>query len=249
VFETRSLSHRFSDGTLALREVTLRLPFRGFTVIAGRNGAGKTLLSRHLVGLLRPTAGSVLLDGVPVGENTEAVRRRVGIVFQDPDSQFIGQTVAEDIAFGLEQRRSRDGGTPREAIEERVERVLRAFGLEEVRDRDPHTLSGGEKRRVAIAAVAVVEPQLLILDEPFANLDFPGVSSVLNRIVAVASAGTGVLLITHEVEKVLAHAERLIVFEEGSVAADDHPSTLLPKLGTWGLRKPPLPLSELTWIG
>lgn len=244
MIEVDALSYRFADGSWGLREVNAAFPFEGVTVLTGPNGAGKTLLSRQMLALLSPTSGRVLLDGRPAQRVEHELRRRVGLVFQDADSQFIGQSVAEDIAFGLEQRSP--AGTA--SVNSSVQQALEAFELSDLRDRDPHTLSGGEKRRLAIASIAVVEPELLILDEPFANLDFGGVSSVLRSLLALEKAGFGVLVITHEIEKVLAHAERLVVMHHGTIVADSTPAAILPEVGRWGLRRPGESLERLTWI-
>lgn len=254
MFELRSLSHRFPNGSFGIRSISLELPFSGLTVLAGANGAGKTLLSRHLLGLVSPTSGEIRLEGTAIQRCLPQLRRRVGLVFQDADSQFIGQSVEEDIAFGLEQRA--DAGAPHAAgahdqlskIAQRVEETLDAFELGHLKRRDPHGLSGGEKRRLAIAAVAASGPAFMVLDEPFANLDYRGVSSVLRHVLAIRDAGVGVLVITHEIEKTLAHAERLIVLQSGELAADGPPAELLDEVGRWGLRRPREPLEELTWL-
>lgn len=240
--QTEALSHRFADGTYGIREVTVGFEPAGLTVIAGRNGSGKTVLIRHLNGLLRPTSGSVCLSGRPVDSYGAAIGSRVGMVFQDAAAGIIGQSVAEDIAFGPENR-----GLSEPEIRERVEQSIRVLELEEYRHRDPHTLSGGEMRRLAIAGAYALLPQLLICDEPFTNLDYPGVVQVLSALLALKDRGCGIVVVTHEVEKILAHAERLMIMDAGRLVEDAAPGTLLPRLAIYGIR-PSSSLGAMSWM-
>ena len=234
IIDVRNLSHTFSDGTAALRDVNLRIFPGEFVLLIGRNGSGKTVFTRHLNALYRPTAGSVLVAGASAHADTRETRRQVGLVFQDADSQIVGQTVAEDIAFGPQNLR-----LPADEVERRVQRVLRIAGLSHLADHRPHRLSGGEKRRLAIAGVLAMDPQVIVLDEPFSNLDYPGVVSILRQILELHRRGHTIIVVTHEVEKVCAHARRLVVFDRGSVVLDGPPGEVLPRAGEHGIRVVP----------
>jgi len=246
LLEVRSLTHRFTDGALGLDEVSFAVDSGELILLAGRNGSGKTLLMKHLNGLLVPSSGDVLLEGRPIREDLAEARRRVGLVFQDADSQIVGQTVRDDVAFGPRNLRLE----PAE-IERRTNEVLRTVGLEAIADRPPQLLSGGEKRRLSIAGVLAMEPDLVILDEPFSGLDYPGVLQVLEEIVRLHDAGQTLLVITHEIEKILGHATRLLVMESGQLSADGEPCALLDCLESHGIRRPFVDgrgVAGVTWL-
>lgn len=222
--------------------MNLSFPVGGFTVLAGPNGSGKTVLMRHLNGLMKPDSGEVLLEGRPIQEKLAETRARIGLVFQDADSQIVGQTVARDAAFGPENLR-----LPREEIESRVTSVLRATGLVGFNDRRPHTLSGGEKRRLAVAGVLAMEPDILVLDEPFTGLDWPGCADLLDVLESYHKAGNTLILITHDLEKTLALADRLILISEGSVVADGQPCDVIQQVEDYGIRRPGGSVSRMSW--
>jgi biotin transport system ATP-binding protein len=233
LLEFDSVSHIFRDGKRGLESVSLAVRKGEFIVFAGRNGSGKTILMRHMNGLLKPSRGDVLYRGRPVSDDLAAVRRKIGLIFQNPDTQIVCSTVREEIAFGPENLR-----LPRGEIDRRVEAALSRFGLSRLAGRSTATLSGGEKRKLCIAAVAVMEPEILALDEPFIGLDRDGVTEVLGTVVDLHAAGTTVFLITHEIEKVLAHAGRLIVIDGGRIREDGPPAGLIGKLERYGIKNP-----------
>jgi len=167
-------------------------------------------------------------------------------VFQDADSQIIGQTIEEELRFGPENL-----GLPEGEIQSRVESVIHLLGLEHNLLTPPARLSGGEKRRLAIGGILTLQPELLILDEPFANLDYPGIVSVLRLLLHLKDKGIGIVLITHELEKALAHADRLVILEKGRIVEDGPTQAIAPKAGQYGLH--PLdfsrtPLETCTWL-
>jgi len=166
IIEIAHLHHRFADGTLGLDDVTLAFNEGELTVIAGANGSGKTTLLRHLNGLLLAETGTVTVCGKSVKEDPMSARQQVGMVFQDADSQIVGETVYDDAAFGPENL-----SLERQQIEQRVNQALKAVGLSGFENKMPHHLSGGEKRRLAIAGVLAMAPRVLLMDEPFSNLD------------------------------------------------------------------------------
>lgn len=241
------LSHRFADGVWGLEGVDLTFGPGEFTVVAGPNGAGKTLLMRHLVGLAEPTSGRVTLDGTDIRKNLAEVRRRVGLVFQDSGAQIVGLTIAEEAAFG-----PRNIGWSRARVEGAVASALAAVGLEDRRNEVCAHLSGGEKRRLAIAGVLACGPEVLILDEPFTGLDLPAVQAVLGTLVALHRSGKTIVLLTHELDKCLAHAGRLVLMANRRVLADGTPTVLWDRIPEAQTHRPaggPGRLNDMTWLG
>jgi biotin transport system ATP-binding protein len=233
IIEIEKLSHRFTDGTVGLDNINLSIPEGTFVVIAGRNGSGKTTLLKHLNGLLLPTNGVVKLSGVPVAKNLKWSKQMVGMVFQDADSQIVGETVSDDVAFGPENL-----CLNRDEIKRRVSRSLETVGLLEHKNQKPHLLSGGEKRRLAIAGILAMEPKVLVFDEPFSSLDFPGVKQVLAQMISLHQSGHTILVAAHDLEKLIAHTDRLIIMENGRIVRDGLPSQLLKELEAFGIREP-----------
>lgn len=215
IIEVSHLSHRFSDGSQGINDISLKIEKGEFVVVAGHNGSGKTTLFRHLNGLLIPNIGDVKVDGVSVSADVLRARQLVGLVFQDADSQIVGETVYDDVAFGPENL-----CLTTTEVNRRVTSALSAVGLEQLADQRPHRLSGGEKRRLAIAGILAMEPQVLVLDEPFANLDYSGMIQVLSQIVQLHQAGKTIILSTHDLDKTMGHASRLILMKNGSIIKD-----------------------------
>lgn len=235
VFRVRGLSQVFKTGggKAALENVNLDIREGECLLLAGSNGSGKTLLMRCLAGLLSPSSGDIFYRGVPLSF-VKDLHRKVGLVFQDPDSQIVGETVEEDIAFGPGNL-----GLSKSAVREKTESAVAAFGLEDKRDLSPRLLSGGEKRRLAAAGIAAMGCETVIMDEPFANLDYPGVLSVLSVIQSMKDQGKTVVILTHELEKVLALAGRLVILHRGTVRDDGEPEAVLDRLrDEWGVRDP-----------
>lgn len=245
ILETRHLTKIFPDGTQAVKDINLSFRKGEFAVIAGANGSGKTVLVRHFNGLLMPTRGEVLLEGEPITKNLVRARTKVGIIFQDSDSQIVGQTVAEDVAFGPENL-----GLSPEEVAATVKETLESVGLSQLANRRPHLLSGGQKRRLAVAGVLAMKPEIIVFDEPFTGLDYPGVVQVLNQVLSLHGKGHTIIMVTHELEKVLAHADRLIVMHGGEVAEDGPPGEVLGRVGRYGVRQPygNRPVETMTWI-
>jgi biotin transport system ATP-binding protein len=214
--EIRGVTHRFGD-RIVLRGVDLVLAEHRVGVI-GANGSGKSTLARLLNGLVVPTEGVVVVDGLDTARDGAAVRRRVGFVFTDPDAQIVMPTVAEDVAFSL--RRSR---LDRPARRARVAEVLERFGLAEHADHPAHRLSGGQKQLLALAAVLVTEPAVLVCDEPTTLLD----ARNARRVAALlADLPQQVVLVTHHVEQ-LGGFDRVLVLDGGLVVADGPPERAL----------------------
>ncbi|HJK39841.1 MAG TPA: ATP-binding cassette domain-containing protein, partial [Methanocorpusculum sp.] len=200
LIETRNLCHAYSTSTEdALKNVHFIADERQRIAVLGPNGAGKSTLFRHFNGILMPRSGEVLIRGEPITKaNLSEVRRFVGLVFQNPDDQVFSTTVEQDIAFGPYNL-----GLDADSVAKRVDRVCHMLGLEDLRTRAPHHLSGGEKKRVAIAGVLAMEPQVMVLDEPTAGLDPQGVKELFGFLNDLpTSCGVTVIYSTHQVELV-----------------------------------------------
>ena len=221
--EIEDLYYRYRDGTEALRGITLSVKRGERLALLGPNGAGKSTLLLHLNGIFTPHRGTVRVLGREV--NREAwpwVRGIVGLVFQDPDDQVFSSTVGEDVAFGpLNQ-----GLAPAE-VEERVKEALAAVGLEGFHDRVPHHLSYGEKKRVAIAGVLAMGPEILVLDEPTAFLDPEGQRQVMAILEKLHAAGKTLLVATHDVDLAAGWADRVAILRGGRVLAQGGPELLV----------------------
>ena len=231
--ETRELVHRYGD-SVALDGVSLAIPDGEFVVVAGPNGSGKTTLVRQFNGLFEPDAGEVLVDGTPVAEDLVAARTSVGMVFQQPRDGFVAATVGADVAFGPENL-----GLAREEIERRVDAALDAVNMVGRGDERIDALSGGEQERVAIAGALAMEPNHLVLDEPFTGLDGPARESVVVRLRALREAGTGVVVVTHDLRDVWDLADRVVALDRGRVAVDAPPAEARERLPGLGVRVPP----------
>jgi biotin transport system ATP-binding protein len=233
MIEIINLSHRFSDGTLGLDDINLSIREGEFVVVGGLNGSGKTTLLKHLNGLLLPDTGMVRLDGVSVSKNLMRARQLVGLVFQDADSQIVGETVYDDVAFGPENL-----CLDRNEIKKRVHDALTCVGLVDMARQRPHVLSGGEKRRLAIAGILAMASKILIFDEPFSNLDYPGIQQVLAHILSLHASGHTILIATHDLEDVIAYADRLVLMKDGKVVKNGRPADLIDGLVQFGMREP-----------
>jgi cobalt/nickel transport system ATP-binding protein len=213
VLDVRGVAYAYPGGHQALFGVDLHVHPGERVALLGPNGAGKTTLVLHLNGILTPGAGSVTVSGLPVtGANLLEVRRRVGIVFQDPDDQLFMPTVRDDVAFGPANLGLRGA-----ELDERVVEALSAVGVADLAERAPHHLSFGQRRRVAIATVLAMRPEILVLDEPSSNLD-PASRRELAAILR--SLDVTVLMVTHDLPYAVELCERSIVLSEGTVVAD-----------------------------
>ena len=250
IIEIKKLSHYFSDGTEGLKDIDLIIKKGSFTIIAGRNGSGKTILVRHINGLLKPTKGAVIVNGLDAWKEQNKVRQIAGLMFQDADNQIIGETVKKDIAFG-----PKNLGIKKQEVEIRVKKILKLTGLENKSDSFSHVLSGGEKRRLALAGVLALHPEVLMLDEPFSNLDYPGTKKLLKKIVDLNKTGITVIIITHNLSKVLAYTDKLVIMDNGRIVEQGPPSELIDELEKRGVKRPFLSgkgsmkngIKELSW--
>jgi biotin transport system ATP-binding protein len=234
LFTISNVFKTFPNGNRAVCGVSLEIAEGECLIIAGSNGSGKTLLTRMMCGLMDYSAGEIRFRGQPLDKAIAALRQSVGLVFQDADAQIVGETVAEDVAFG-----PKNLGLSRPDTESRVNAALAATGLTDKRDYPPRRLSGGEKRRLAVAGVLALGCQALIMDEHCANLDWHGVAQVLEIIRQLKAEGKTVIVLTHELEKVLAFADRLVILHAGVIRDDGAPRAVLDRLEpAWGVRDP-----------
>jgi energy-coupling factor transport system ATP-binding protein len=222
----------------ALRGVDLAVERGEFVAVVGPNGSGKSTLAQHLNALLLPTAGRVWVDGLPTSDprHTWAIRRQVGMVFQNPDNQFVASTVEEDVAFGPENE-----GLPSDEIRRRVDDALHLVGLTGYRTRPPSMLSGGQKQLVAIAGVLATRPACIVLDEPTSMLDPANRRQVLEVIRRLnAEEGITLMLVTQSMEEA-AIARRVLVMHAGRLVLDGPPAAIFDqgeRLRSWGLDLP-----------
>ncbi|KRL65974.1 cobalt transporter ATP-binding subunit [Companilactobacillus versmoldensis DSM 14857 = KCTC 3814] len=221
----------------AINGISLDIQKNQWLSIVGKNGSGKTTLTRLIDGLEESESGSIAIDGVISDEQTiwEA-RKKIGIVFQNPDHQFVGATVEDDVAFGLENQ-----GMPREQMVESVDRALAMVDMQDYKKRDPQSLSGGQKQRVAIAGVLAIQPQIIIMDESTSMLDPDGRKTVINLIEELRSKqDLTVISITHDIEETQL-SDRIIVLNSGKVVKDTTPAELYNlrgQLQEYGLEEP-----------
>jgi energy-coupling factor transport system ATP-binding protein len=203
----------------ALSEISFELRRGEYVGVVGPNGGGKSTLVRLLNGLLKPDSGRIRVFSHDPATEPFEVRRHLGVLFQNPENGLVAPFVEDDVAFGLENL-----GVPREKMRERVAGAIRSVGLEGYERREPNTLSGGEKQRVALAGLLAVEPEILVLDEPTSMLDAAGRGEVLERLEALR-ARKSVLHVTHHLEELI-NADRILVFNGGELVANESPERL-----------------------
>ena len=234
-----SYSYRLGEGQTvrALRNVTFSVERGEFVALAGMNGSGKSTLAKLLNGLFIPSAGDVVIDGINTRdeERTFDVRRKAGMVFQNPDNQMVATIIEDDVAFGPE-----NVGIPREEIIERVDWALEAVGMTEFRTRSASKLSGGQKQRVAIAGVLAMKPDIIIFDESTSMLDPEGRAEIMDVAKKLNESGITVITITHNMDEA-AQADRIIVLRKGRLVLDGTPKEVFasPEVEACGLALPP----------
>ncbi len=234
-----NLIFKYMKGTAfektAVNDVTLNIGKGEFVGLIGHTGSGKSTLVQHFNGLLKPTSGSVIINGKDIStKNLKELRQQVGIIFQYPEHQLFEETVFDDIAFGLTKQ-----GIDKEVIRQKVEKIMEVVGIEpELMKTSPFELSGGQKRRVAIAGVLVMEPSIIVLDEPTAGLDPTGRDEIFKFIGKLhEETGNTVILVSHSMEDIAKMAKRVIVMNEGKIEMDGTPAEIfknaerLEKLG------------------
>ncbi len=225
MIETRDLTYTYpapegETNLPALRDVSVQIEKGSFTVVLGHNGSGKSTFAKHLNAVLLPCGGAVYVDGMDTRDEKLLleIRRRTGMVFQNPDNQIVANVVEEDVAFGPENL-----GVPTAEIRRRVDDALAAVGMEKFASHAPHLLSGGQKQRIAIAGILAMEPECIVLDEATAMLDPAGRREVIDTVLRLnREQGITVVLITHHMVEA-ERADRVIVMNDGEVAMDGMP--------------------------
>jgi energy-coupling factor transport system ATP-binding protein len=240
-----NLSFTYMQGTpfekTALKDISLNIEDGEFAGIIGHTGSGKSTLIQHFNGLLKPTSGRVVINGLDTaGKNLKELRKHVGIVFQYPEHQLFEETVYKDIAFGLRKR-----NMPEDEIRRTIMEVIAAVGLDDsILEKSPFELSGGQKRRVAIAGVLAMKPGILVLDEPTAGLDPRGRDEIFGFISEIhKSAGITVILVSHSMEDIARLVDRVIVINKGKIEMDGPVAEVfsdIERLENMGLSAPPV---------
>jgi energy-coupling factor transport system ATP-binding protein len=226
MIEVEEVNFTYPNGVEAIKNVSLVIKNGEFMAIMGQNGAGKTTLVKHFNGLLKPSKGAIRVDGVETTKTSvAALARTVGFVFQNPDHQLFSETVEEEIAFAL-----KNFGFEEEAIQKRVTWALNLLGLTQYRKTSPFMLSGGERKRVALASVLAWDPQILILDEPTIGQDYQQKEKLRQFIVQMQTQRKTVVIVTHDVEFVAECNPRVVLMKEGKIVADGEGKEILTNL-------------------
>lgn len=224
VISVKDLKFKYSaEGKDILDGISLEIEKGSFVAVLGRNGSGKSTLAKHFNAILQPTQGVVTVAGLDASEDDSLfqIRRRVGMVFQNPDNQIVASVVEDDVAFAPENL-----GIAPDEIRRRVDDALECVRMSEFRMHAPHLLSGGQKQRVAIAGVLAMQPEVLVLDEPTAMLDPVGRREIINTVTGLRRAmGITVILITHHMDECI-DADRVIVMADGKIVSDGTPRTV-----------------------
>lgn len=214
--EIKNLRHTFEDGKVGLDGINLVIPEGDFVALIGHNGAGKTTLINHLIGFLKPDSGTIFIDGNDISDMRVAtLAQRVGYLFQNPDNQIFTDSVTQELKFGLENIKLRDA-----LIEERVNHAISMMELEEFRDRHPHSLSRGQRQRLAVASILAMEPDIIVLDEPTTGQDWGHVNKFLQQIRHLNELGKTIILVTHDMNLVAEYARRTVVMDNGKIVLD-----------------------------
>ncbi|HEY8804104.1 MAG TPA: energy-coupling factor transporter ATPase [Clostridium sp.] len=231
----------------AIDNVSIEINQGEFVALIGHTGSGKSTLIQHINGLLKPTSGRLMIDDIDITKKNMKltnIRKKVGLVFQYPEYQLFEETIEKDIAFG-----PRNLGLDNDEINKRVQRAMKIVGLdyEEYKDKSPFEISGGQKRRVAIAGVVAMEPQILILDEPTAGLDPKGRDDILNKIVELYKENNiTIILVSHSMEDVAKVANRILVMDKGKCILDGSPEKIFREIET--LESVGLAVPQVTYL-
>jgi cobalt/nickel transport system ATP-binding protein len=225
LFRIEHLIHQYSDGTTALDDVSLSFERGDRIALLGTNGSGKTTLLNHLNGILKPTSGAIYYEDKLLTYDSKALlelRRHVGFVFQDPNDQLFAPTVKQDVAFG-----PLNLGFPAEQVKKIVDDALKTVGMAEFAEKPPHFLSLGQKKRVALAGVLAMQPEVIIMDEPTSNLDPRATSEILHLLLQLnREKGITLLLATHDVDMVPLFANKLYILNKGKLVSQGKPKEL-----------------------
>ena len=223
IIKVENLCFEYEPGLKTIHNISFQIKKGEYVAILGHNGSGKSTIAKLLIGLLEKKSGNIIIDHKELNlENLYKIREKIGIVFQNPDNQFIGATVRDDIAFGLENI-----CIPREKMDELIERYAKRVRMDQFLDREPTKLSGGQKQRVAIAGILAMSPSIIILDESTSMLD-PRGRKEINELIRELKEDKEmtIISITHDIEEAK-NADRILLLNKGEIVGDDQPETLL----------------------
>ena len=239
--EIRNLSLSIG-GKAILDDVSFGLERGSLAALCGRNGAGKSQLLRTIKGLRKPGKGEILIDGTLSDEKVRM--KRIALVFQNAEMQIVSQSVEKDIAFGLENM-----GLGKAEVKRRVEEAMILMGLEDKAKQRPQTLSGGELRKCAIAGILAMEPDVILLDEPFANLDYPSTLAVMRALMTLHEKGYSIIVVSHEAEKFLAHTDTLFIMDRGQIKEAGRSCDIFHRLADYDIYIPRnAAFEDLSWL-
>jgi cobalt/nickel transport system ATP-binding protein len=244
IIETDKIVYEYPDGTKALENVNFHAEEGKIVALLGPNGAGKSTLFLHFNGILEPTSGTVKIDGEPVSykkKDLMKVRQKVGIVFQNPDDQLFAPTVMEDVAFG-----PMNMGLTKEEVDLRVKESLEKVGMGGFEKKPPHHLSGGQKKRVAIAGILAMNPKIMVLDEPTSGLDPKGASHILKLLYQLNNEGMTIVISTHDVDLVPLYADSVYIISKGKIIKEGSPQEVFGDVET--IRKADLRLPRIAHL-
>jgi cobalt/nickel transport system ATP-binding protein len=230
IIETKNISYHYPDGTKALEKVNFQVEEGKIVALLGPNGAGKSTLFLHFNGILKPSSGIILVDGSEIKydkKNLMSVRQKIGIVFQNPDDQLFAPTVMEDVAFG-----PMNIGLSHEEVELRVKEALKKVSMEGVEKKPPHHLSGGEKKKVAIAGILAMQPKIMVLDEPTSGLDPKGASQIMSLLYELNREGMTIIISTHDVDMVPLYASNMYIISKGKIIKKGSPPEVFEDVKT-----------------
>lgn len=241
LLEVKNVSFSYEKNKQTLKGVSFSVEKGEFLAIIGHNGSGKSTLAKLLNGLLKPNSGEIIVDGYSSSDKNAVfeIRKRVGMVFQNPDNQLIASIVEDDIAFGPENL-----GLPREEIGKRIDFALKAVGMQDFRKATPERLSGGQKQRIAIAGVLALMPQILVLDESTAMLDPEGRKEIAEVVDNLREKGVAVIAITHYMEEAV-KADKILVLDRGEIALSGTPKEVFAKKSELDALNLELPLAGI----
>ncbi|VVB95929.1 putative ABC transporter ATP-binding protein [uncultured archaeon] len=239
IIKTEGLEYAYPDGTQALKGISIAIEKGSKVALVGNNGAGKSTLFLHFNGTLRPTRGMVIIEGKPIKYDSKSLinlRTKVGMVFQDPDDQIFAPTVKQDVAFG-----PLNLDLPRDEVDRRVKYALKSVGMEAYADKPPHFLSGGQKKRVAIAGVLAMEPEIIVMDEPTSALDPQGSLDIIEILDELNADGKTIIFSTHDIDLAAMWANSICVLNEGKIIKHGTPDQIFADhtmISETGLRLP-----------
>ncbi len=244
MIEAKEITYEYPDGTKALHGVNFNVEKGSMVALLGPNGAGKSTLFLHFNGIIQPSSGQIEIaeELLKYGKaDLNKARQKVGIVFQNPDDQLFAPTVVEDVAFG-----PLNMGLSRDEVENRVSKALKKVGMAGFEDKAPHHLSGGQKKRVAIAGILAMDPEIMVLDEPTSGLDPKGASQILKLLYKLNEEGMTIIISTHDVDMVPLYADKIYIISGGEIIKEGNPHDVFGDVET--IRKANLRLPRIAHL-